>query len=83
VFVTAADDIAGLTAAQISQKLGIPASDTFTIVRFPTPLSGLASPVNRSSPGFVGGGLTSGGAREFVIPNGPIPSNATIEVIGR
>ena len=81
VFVTAADDIAGLTPTQLSQRLGIPASDTFSIIRFPTPSSGLASPVNRLDPGFIGGGLTSGGAREFVLPNGPIPPNALIEIL--
>jgi hypothetical protein len=31
------------------------------------------APVFRSNPGFVGGGLTAGGAPEFVVPNGPIP----------
>ncbi|MGQ0622455.1 MAG: polymorphic toxin type 10 domain-containing protein [Panacagrimonas sp.] len=82
VFVTAADDVAGLSATQIAPRLGIPASDTFTIFRFPTPQSGLASPINRPDPGFVGFGRTSGGAREFVLPNGPIPPNATIQVVG-
>jgi RHS repeat-associated protein len=82
VFVTAADDIAGLTASQISKRLGIPPSNTFTVVQFPTPKSGLASPVNRTDPGFVGRGRTSGGAREFVVPNGSVPPNAVIKVIG-
>jgi hypothetical protein len=27
------------------------------------------SPILRNNPGFVGGGRTAGGAREFVIPN--------------
>ncbi|HET9181575.1 MAG TPA: polymorphic toxin type 10 domain-containing protein [Candidatus Angelobacter sp.] len=35
----------------------------------------------RPDPGFVGGGQTTGGASEFVIPNGPIPSGATITVV--
>jgi hypothetical protein len=42
----------------------------------------LASPVFRGNPGFLQGGLTRGGAREFVIPNGPIPRGAIIEVVG-
>jgi hypothetical protein len=74
VFVTAADDIAGMNASQIANRLGIPQSPTgFRVFEFPTPQSGVASPVFRTDPGFIGGGLTSGGAREFVIPNGPIP----------
>jgi RHS repeat-associated protein len=80
VFVTAAEDIAGLTAEQISKRLAIPASDTFTVIRFPTPKNGLASPVLRSNPGFIGGGRTFGGAREFIIPNGPIPSGSNISI---
>ena len=82
VFVTAAEDIAGLNAKQIAQRLTINEADTFTIIRFPTPQSGLASPINRLDPGFVGGGRTAGGAREFVIPNGPIPAGAKIGVMG-
>ena len=77
VFVTAADDIAGMNASQIANRLGIPQSPTgFRVFEFPTPQSGVASPVFRTDPGFIGGGLTSGGAREFVIPNGPIPPGA-------
>lgn len=47
------------------------------IIEFNTP-EGIATPVNRNNPGFVGHGTTAGGAREFVVPNGPIPQNATI-----
>jgi RHS repeat-associated protein len=82
VFVVAADDIAGLNATQLSQRLTIGASDVFTVIRFPTPASGVASPVFRSSVGFLEGGFTRGGAREFIVPNGPIPFGARIEVIG-
>jgi RHS repeat-associated protein len=81
VFVTAADDIAGMTPAQIAKRLTIPESRSFTVIEFPTPAEGLASPVFRSNTGFVGGGRTSGGAREFVIRNGPIPEGATIRRI--
>jgi RHS repeat-associated protein len=81
VFVTAADDIAGLDAAQIAVRLGIPPSASFTVIEFETPSVGIASPVFRSNPGFRGGGLTSGGAREFVIPNGPIPPGATVKTV--
>jgi RHS repeat-associated protein len=82
VFVTAADDIAGMNATQIANRLTIAPSNVLTVFEFPTPPSGLASPVFRNNPGFVGGGLTAGGAREFVIPNGPIPSNAIRRVVG-
>ncbi len=82
VFVTDAAAIEGMTASQIAERLGIPSSDTFTVIRFPTPPGGLASPVFRSNPGFVGGGLTTGGAPEFVLANGSIPSAATTTIIG-
>jgi hypothetical protein len=82
VFVTAADDIVGMNAAQIAQRLTIPGSPSgFRVVQFPTPQSGIASPVFRPDPGFIGGGRTAGGAREFVIPNGPIPAGSTINSV--
>ena len=52
------------------------------MIQFPTPEEGLASPVFRSNPGFVGGGYTAGGAPEFVVPNGPIPPGATTTIVG-
>jgi RHS repeat-associated protein len=69
VFVTAADDIAGMNAAQLSRLLTIDPSDAFSVIRFPTPSSGLATPINRLDNVFIGGGRTAGGAREFVLPN--------------
>ena len=82
VFVTDASQLEGLNAQQIAAKLGIQESPTgFQIFQFTTPESGLASPVFRSNPGFIGGGQTSGGASEFVIPNGPIPSGATTTIV--
>ncbi|MFO7964024.1 MAG: polymorphic toxin type 10 domain-containing protein [Desulfobacterales bacterium] len=81
VFVTAADDIKGLDATQISKKLTIPESESFTVIKFKTPQTGLASPINRYNPGFVGGGRTGGGVREFVLPNQAIPKDSIIEVI--
>lgn len=78
VFVTAAEDIAGMNASQIAERLGIAkATGGFDVFEFPTPPEGIASPVFRSNPGFIGGGKTSGGAREYVIPNGPIPPGAS------
>ena len=82
VFVVAAEDIAGLNSAELARRLTIPSSETFTVIRFPTPSSGMASPVFRTNVGFLEGGRTRGGAREFVIPNGPVPVGARIEVVG-
>lgn len=82
VFVTAAEDIAGCNAAQLAERLAIPQNSTFTVIEFATPPQGLASPILRSDPLFVGGGLTAGGAREFVLPNGPIPPDAIIRLVG-
>lgn len=48
-----------------SSNLPIPQS----VKRFLKHANGLASPVFRTNPGFVGLGRTVGGAREFVIPN--------------
>ena len=42
----------------------------------------MPSPVFRDTPGFVGGGFTAGRAREFIIPNGPVPAGATITKVG-
>jgi RHS repeat-associated protein len=83
VFVTAAGDIQGLTAEQLGPRLGIPASDAYTVIQFPTPSAGIASPIMRNIPGFIGRGLTSGGAREFVVPNGPIPWGGIIRVVAK
>ena len=83
MFVTAADDIAGLNASQLAQRLTISPAETFTVIRFPTPAGGggIASPVFRTNSGFLQGGLTRGGAREFVVPNGPVPLGAVFEVV--
>ena len=81
VMVTAADDIGGMSATQLAPRLGIPKSNVFTVIEFPPPSVGLASPINRANPLFRGFGRTSGDAREFVVPNGPIPANATIRIV--
>jgi RHS repeat-associated protein len=79
VFVTGADDIRGLNAPQVADKLGIdlPASG-FKVYEFNTPQTGIASPFRYNNPLFRGNGLTIGGAREFLIPNQSIPQGATI-----
>jgi hypothetical protein len=83
-FVTDATAVRGLNAAQISERLGIPESPSgYKVIEFPSSrVSGVASPINRMNPGFVGRGVTSGGAPEYVVPNGPIPEGAvTTEVV--
>ncbi len=77
VFVTAADDIAGLNSAQIGEHLTLldgtcaVRKGPFAVIEFDTP-SGIASPLNRTNPGFINGGRAAGGAREFVVPNSPL-----------
>jgi RHS repeat-associated protein len=70
VFVTAAEDIHGLNASQIANKLSIDLPESgFKIYEFQTPLDGIATPIRYANPNFIGNGLTLGGAREFTVPN--------------
>ncbi|MGA2231753.1 MAG: polymorphic toxin type 10 domain-containing protein [Tepidisphaeraceae bacterium] len=72
----------GLNAAQIAEKLEIPASSSFRIIEFPSQgVNGIAVPIRNPSPGFIGSGFTSGGLPEFVIPNGPIPAGGVTRTI--
>jgi hypothetical protein len=81
VFVTNANSLRGLSASDIAERLTIPASPSgFKVYEFPSAGVSLSSPLQSPKPGFVGGGLTLGGAPEFAMPNGPIPSNATVRV---
>jgi RHS repeat-associated protein len=88
-FVTAADDIAGIgSSGGLAQRLtlvdkaGNMVPGARAIIEFDTPL-GLASPVFRTNPGFIGRGFTSGGAREFVLPNLNISElgNVTVRIV--
>ncbi len=82
VFVTAGKDINGLNSAQIAEKLTIdPSPSGFTVYEFPTPPEGVSTPFNRPDPGFINGGRTAGGAREFIIPNQSIPTNSTTTIL--
>ena len=83
VFVTDAAVLRGLNSAQIAERLTIPPSGAgFQIFEFPAAsISGIASPIRRTDPGFVGRGLTAGGAPEFVIPNGPLPPGTTRRIV--
>jgi hypothetical protein len=57
VFVTAADDIAGMNAAQIAERLTIPGSPIgFRIFEFPTPHTGVASRFSELIPASLGAG---------------------------
>ncbi len=82
VYVIDAAAIEGMSAKQIQEGLAIPESSTgYQIITFPAPAEGLASPINRGDPGFVGGGKTAGGLPEYSIPNGPIPPGATTTIV--
>ncbi|MBI5247111.1 MAG: tetratricopeptide repeat protein [Elusimicrobia bacterium] len=80
-FVTAAEDITGLNAQELSQRLGIKPAQQFLVISFRNPQLKIATPVAFDDPQFIGRGLTSGGAREFVLPNGPLPADAVIQVV--
>jgi RHS repeat-associated protein len=90
VFVTAANDIRGITTSQglanrltLLDNAGNLRQGPFAVIQFDTPASGLASPVFRNNPGFIQGGLSGGGAREFVLPNMPVNQlqNVTTRII--
>lgn len=79
VFVTDANAIRGISnSAELARRLGVPRPAAgFQVFEFPTSSVGpIASPIRRLNPGFVGRGLTRGGAPEFVIPQQAIPSSA-------
>jgi len=75
-YVTSAEDIAGIRSKEdLALRLTLLAGDgslltgAKAVIEFDTPDEGLACPVFRDNPGFIGRGLTAGGAREFVLPN--------------
>jgi|GEM_PF-3156288 len=82
VFVTDPRDIRGLNAADMSIRLGIdnPSPHGFVVYEFNTP-SRIATPIRHPDVRFRGGGFTSGGAREFVIPNQQIPHGASFRIV--
>lgn len=90
VFVTSASDISGINTSQglanrltLLDSAGNLRQGPFAVIQFDTPASGLASPVFRNTPGFIQGGLTGGGASEFVLPNMQINQlqNVTTRII--
>lgn len=83
VYVTAAEDIEGLNAREMWHRLAIREAPAYYVIEFPTERvhGTVASPVFRAHQCFVGGGRTPGGAREFIIPNQPIPPDATIREV--
>jgi hypothetical protein len=90
VWVTAAEDLAGITTSEgLAQRLTLVDSagalipGPRAVTEFDAVTESLASPVLRDAPGFVGRGFTSGGAREFILPNLEINqlSNATIRIV--
>ena len=85
-WITAADDMSGITTRQgaaerlaLVNKSGQLRTESDAILSFKlNDYSGMASPFNRNNPGFIPGGLTGGGAREWVIPGGTNIINPTI-----
>ena len=78
-FVTDAAAIEGLSYAELKRTLGIrPSESGYDVFTFPSKgIIGIASPINRTNPLFVGRGRTVGGAPEYIIPNIQIPADAT------
>ena len=66
-----------------AQANGLRLPGARAVIEFDTVTEGLASPVLREAPGFVGGGFTAGGASEFVMPNMPLSqlSNVTVRIV--
>ena len=83
VFLTAAADVRGYSADELSARLGIEANERFYVIEFPrSSLEGaLTSPISHDAQCFVGGGRTRGGAREFRAPNQTIPPDAHIRTV--
>ncbi len=74
VFITAAEDLARYrTQASVERRLTLPAGQRAVVTfKYDVEAGGIASPIFRHYPEFVGGGRTLGGAREWVIPNRPL-----------
>ncbi len=70
-FITAAEDLARYRSqASVAKRLTLPPGNRAIVTfKYHGPI---ASPVLRENPGFLPGGLTAGGAREWVIPNQPL-----------
>ncbi len=75
-WVTATDDMAGITTRQgaaerltLLDKNGALRTEGNAILNFElNDYTGIASPFNRNNAGFKPGGLTGGGAREWILP---------------
>jgi len=75
VFITAAEDLARYrTQSAVESRLALPSGPQRAVVTFKYDweAGGIASPILRNYPEFIGGGITAGGAREWVIPNRPL-----------
>ena len=90
VFTTGAPDVAGVASSEemakrltLIDETGALRSGPFAVIAFDTPVTGIASPVRRTNPGFINGGRTAGDAREFVIPNYRISDlkNVTVHIL--
>jgi hypothetical protein len=90
-WVTAADDLKGLNTVEgVANKLtlvdenGALRLQGNAVVEFQVKdVSGIASPYNRANAGFVNGGKTGGGAREWLFPSDIQIYNVKIRYLGK
>jgi Novel toxin 10 len=75
-FVTPAEALAGMSSSEeianalrLLDNKGNLIRGPLGVIEFDTPAQGIASPIFRKNPGFVGKGLTGRGLPEFVLPN--------------
>ncbi len=87
VFVTAAEDIAGMTPGQIARRLTIAPSNSFTVLKSETPAEVPGSPILRSDPGssevvrpLVGPGTSHDACPGAARDGSPALSNRTSSV---
>jgi hypothetical protein len=74
VFITAAEDLARYrTQSSVERRLALPPGQRAIVTfKYDIEAGGIATPIRRDYPEFVGRGRTAGGAREWVIPNRPL-----------
>ena len=88
-WITAADDLKGINTIKgaanrltLVDEAGNLRLQGNAVIEFELKdMSGIASPYNRLNPGFINGGRTGGGAREWVIPSDAQIINAKIRYL--
>ena len=88
-WITAADDLKGINTIEGAARRLALVDDAGNlrlqgnaVVEFEfKDISGIASPYNRSNPGFISGGKTGGGAREWLVPSDAQITNIKIRYL--